>query len=1674
MYTHAEKMGGAKSREVRVFISSTFRDMQEERNELAKRVFPQLRKMCSERGLGFTDVDLRWGVTDEEAAEGKVLPICLAEIGRCRPFFIGLLGERYGWVPKRIPDELIESQPWLSEHQDKSVTELEIIHGVLRNPGMGNRALFYFRDPTYVNTIPPEKRADFAESEPARRAKLTALKDRIRQSGLALHDGYLNPQALGEIVLRDLTVAINQMYPPGPPLDPSEREAADHEAFARSRTGVYIGRPEYFERLDEHVEGDGPPLVVVGEPGSGKSALLANWALRYQESHPNLPIITHFIGASADSADWIAMLLRIQEGLGMPFDADHEDSVDSVEQRSNSVTGLMRTVAGRGRNILFMDEGWLPVRTRADFANSLHMAATRGRIILILDALDQLEDRDEAHELPWLPREIPPNIRIVLSTTPGRPLDTLKRRGWPCLAVEPLDDSERKNLIRNYLAQYTKALNHSQTDLIASADQTSSPLYLRSLLEELRLFGEHQGLNQRIEHYLAAQRVSDLYEGIFARYEEDYERERPGLVRDAMTLVWAARRGLTEAELLQILGDHDAPLPQACWSPFHLAAKHAFVSRSGLIGFSHEQVREAVRARYLPSKEDQDNAHLLLADYFSTLGNDPRAIDELPWLLRETKNWQRLYGKLSDLHFFLVAWITDESEVKSHWAQIEEHTDLSMVDAYRSVIDSPSEHMEILTPSHVSRLLGEGGFLIAFPSQNEGTSIVSHVASLLYGARHLREALSLTEFLSDHYRSAGDVLCLQGLLRFQGSIHFRLYNLDDAMALYREAEQICRELGNEEDLQACLLDQASILRAQGAAKAALLLYKRIEWINRELGNKDGLQRSLFEQANILRERGKLGKAMALYREQERLCRETGNQDYLAQSLGNQAIVLATQGDLDGAEKLHKEEERIFREQGNEDGLALSLGNQGNDLWARGDQEGAEAMYKEQERLSRKLGNRFGLALSLGGQGDILQARGNFAGAMAMYKEAEPLFRELGYQEGLQAMLNNQAVILRKQGDQSVATESYKSLEAVCRQLGKQKGQQAALYDQAHCYFDTGDLESALDRFKEQERVACELGNTEGVAASLGHQAEVLKAQGELNNALELLKRAEGIWREHTNWNGLSVCLAQQAQAIYELDDLDQAMDLHEEAERICRELGDKETLPAWLGQRAETFQAQGDMDSAMELYEEQARLCREFDNKEGLRNSLVCQIGILQERDELEGALDLFGELEQLIRELGDKEALSTVVRGQALILMIRGDLKGAMRLLKSDERNCREQGHMEGLLSSLELQSVILSERGDWKGAMKANRTQEEICRELGDEEGLESALSCQAENLKEQGDLESALERYEELERSCRSNDNVDGLQSCLFNKALLVNEHGDSEGAETLLLEQARICREADHKDGLQMSLRLQALIFRDRGELEKAEALYKEQARICREAGNKEALQTSLRFRANILADREQFEEALALNRESEQICREIGNTEELVYSLINQASLVEVQTGVSPESLLLVKEAYGLANEHGLTNFVRDVRAQLKSVPELPQSRIVLTEDAIIKRSATGQVIGRQDLSDIHGVEVVKSNDTSGLKVAAVIAALSIASKILISSQVFSWIAFGVFGVVALLVLAVSLSEKQLLIVTDHGIVRYDVDQGDIEIAKAFVSSVAVMLTREGHRHGDDQADQTVG
>ena len=71
----------------RVFISSTFRDMHAERDHLVKVVFPRLRERLLPSRVELIDVDLRWGVTREQAENDRAVGLCLEQVGECELFF---------------------------------------------------------------------------------------------------------------------------------------------------------------------------------------------------------------------------------------------------------------------------------------------------------------------------------------------------------------------------------------------------------------------------------------------------------------------------------------------------------------------------------------------------------------------------------------------------------------------------------------------------------------------------------------------------------------------------------------------------------------------------------------------------------------------------------------------------------------------------------------------------------------------------------------------------------------------------------------------------------------------------------------------------------------------------------------------------------------------------------------------------------------------------------------------------------------------------------------------------------------------------------------------------------------------------------------------------------------------------------------------------------------------------------------------------------------------------------------------------------------------------------------------------------------------------------------------------------------------------------------------------
>ncbi|MBO4941962.1 MAG: DUF4062 domain-containing protein [Muribaculaceae bacterium] len=277
-----------ETRDIRVFISSTFNDMKPERDWLVKRTFPELRKIAAERGVTVTEVDLRWGITQSEAEDGMTISICLDEIINSRPFFIGLLGNRYGWTPTRR--ELgadITGSPYEEIIDDVdnqlSITEIEMQYGVLRNPEQ-IYASFYIR-------------SGGNDDNP----KQTTLKDKIRSQDRYPVADYSSPEELGEQVKEQFVKILDSLYPEE---EYNESDAASfaHNAWAKTASRNYLPDSRSLSQIDKYLSESSPEnkLLVTGDSGSGKSALMAYVAQREIDAD-RFHVVAHFAGIGLET-----------------------------------------------------------------------------------------------------------------------------------------------------------------------------------------------------------------------------------------------------------------------------------------------------------------------------------------------------------------------------------------------------------------------------------------------------------------------------------------------------------------------------------------------------------------------------------------------------------------------------------------------------------------------------------------------------------------------------------------------------------------------------------------------------------------------------------------------------------------------------------------------------------------------------------------------------------------------------------------------------------------------------------------------------------------------------------------------------------------------------------------------------------------------------------------------------------------------------------------------------------------------------------------------------------------------------------------------------------------------------------------------------------------------------
>jgi tetratricopeptide (TPR) repeat protein len=624
-----------------LFVSSTFRDMHAERDYLQNVVFPRLDEKLRERRRHLEPVDLRWGVEtvsveDQADKELQVLRVCLGEIERSRPFFLVLLGDRYGWVPPPgCAQAAAREQGFSTNVEGKSVTALEIEFGTLSSAAV--RAHFFFR--SLEAEMSHAETAVFRESDGEAALRLEELKDRLRErfpDRVHEYNARWDPdrraivglEAFGEMVYkclwRELGAATRHLAT-GAGKDWLDQERFELESFFAGLVRGFRGREQLCRELVGLALSTGPAwgACVVGESGSGKSSLLARVHQELQgtkhDGHEVL-LLAHAAGISLRSVQVDSLLHRwcqeLAEAVGVrpPGEAETGAALDRC------------------------------------FARLLEEAAGRRRVVLLLDALNQLEPTPRGRDLTWLPERWPANARLIVTATPGDAPRALARRdGVASRGLGLLTPDDARGLVQATCDRYHRSVSPKVREALLAKHRPDgspshgNPLWLEMAVEELNLLDAEDfaltktlpetgaaalGEDERLEHlllHLVGQMpptVAELYGWLLDRSEEVVPRE---LARSFAGLVTLSRVGLRESDLAVLL-------PAAgggAWEPLRFATlRRAFrahlVQRGeqGQWDFFHEQMRQAVVRRNLGDPERVAELHRIIADHLVALPAD--------------------------------------------------------------------------------------------------------------------------------------------------------------------------------------------------------------------------------------------------------------------------------------------------------------------------------------------------------------------------------------------------------------------------------------------------------------------------------------------------------------------------------------------------------------------------------------------------------------------------------------------------------------------------------------------------------------------------------------------------------------------------------------------------------------------------------------------------------------------------------------------------------------------------------------------------------------------------------------------------------------------------------------------------------------------------------------------
>lgn len=682
----------------RLFISSTFSDFLKEREILNTRINAKLEEFCALRGYDFQFIDLRWGVSTESALNQRTMEICLNEVRRCltyspKPNFLLLIGDRYGWIPlpSKIPSGLFERLYALIPETDRELVDewyLPDENAVEGEYCLRPRSAEYINEDIWKKTYEKLMQiftAAISKVDPCEEWKtffgLSATEQEIIEGLLSTDSSNVvsvfrknsdqRDEGTGKIERLKKTVS-DKMAEHGKENDlirldfKSEDYESDFERLVFEKIAAKINeeiirlervdtdkarnavlaenyqaqgklyfREAEMAELENYINSDSrQPMLVHGEPGSGKSCLLAEFVNRNPQS-------THFIFFSLDETSCNLLNSLRDFCRNAAKDSDSDSSMILTYQ---NVQEILQSV--------------------------LKKLPDKEKLTLVIDGFDMFYDICSFRGKVF-PYELPQGVKLIISYADEAYAKLLPVENAAVLNIGRFDRSQCEKIIGLKLDSAGRTLSRDQYEIVDKSIRNGvTPLMLRLICDEC--IG-----------WRSTDRVSDIpsdalelsigyINKMFLKYGH-----KEAIVLYTAALIAEHPLGITEKELLKILlkfnkaeaafkeddlYDYSGDvLPYAVWSRLYFdmqACLHiTYHNGDMVIKFYHNIFRTAFRKYYDEccgeAQKELLAFYMKQDNYISTerLIPDGRKTGALSVMLLRENDTDRIAAVLDDLSF---------------------------------------------------------------------------------------------------------------------------------------------------------------------------------------------------------------------------------------------------------------------------------------------------------------------------------------------------------------------------------------------------------------------------------------------------------------------------------------------------------------------------------------------------------------------------------------------------------------------------------------------------------------------------------------------------------------------------------------------------------------------------------------------------------------------------------------------------------------------------------------------------------------------------------------------------------------------------------------------------------------------------------------------------------------